>query len=66
MAELWKPKPITIYRNWLDTIIFEAEENLNDWERNFLASIEERLDINRPLTELQEKTLERLYVKLTK
>lgn len=66
MAEIWKPKPIEVYQNWIESIIEEASDNLNDWENTFIESLTERLGRNRNLTELQAEKLESIYVAKTK
>lgn len=66
MAELWKPQPIEVYKDWLSAILAEASDNLNDWESMFIGSIESKLLENRQLTEAQANRLEQIYVAKTK
>ncbi len=65
MPEVWKPKDPKLLRSWLDAILLEASDDLNDWEKNFIDDMEKRMDMNRPLTELQEKKLEQIYAAKT-
>jgi len=65
MPPVWKPQSYEVIKHWFDTIMDEAEEKLNDWERNFLDSIGKRIDNHYNLTEAQEKVLERIYAEKT-
>ena len=65
MAEMWKPQDISVYRGWIAAITDEASDKLNDWETNFIASLDERLTLGRNLTEYQAEKLEEVYVKHT-
>lgn len=65
MAELWKPQSIETYKTWVDALVTEASEKMNDWETTFIANITMRLDSGVNLTEPQAEILERLYTKLT-
>lgn len=65
MAEVWKSKGLDTCRQWLETILLESEEKLNDWERTFLGSIEDKLDMGRVLTRAQEEKLEQIYAEKT-
>jgi len=66
MPRVWIPQGKDVYRKWVEDIIMESEEKLNEWERTFIASIETRLDNNWQLTETQAQKLEDIYVKYTK
>jgi hypothetical protein len=59
---LWKPLPIETYKHWVDAILEEASEDLNEWQSGFIASIKDRLDKNITLTERQAIALESIYV----
>ena len=65
MPPVWKPQSHEVIKHWFDTIMDEAEEKLNDWERNFLDSIEKKINFQYALTEAQEKVLERIYAEKT-
>jgi len=64
MPLIWKPKDKEILQHWIDVILDEASDELDDWESSFLESIQNRLHYN-TLTEAQESKLEDLYVKHT-
>lgn len=65
MAEVWKPKDPSLLRSWLEAVLLEASDSLNDWEKNFINSIEERLDKGFRLSESQEQKLEQIYAEHT-
>lgn len=65
MAQAWKPQHIDTLKSWVEAILTEAEDELNDWERNFVNSISDRLNKGKPLTERQEQILERIYADKT-
>jgi len=65
MAEQWKSQSPKVHREWLDTIIKEASDKLNDWETTFIESIERQLDRRTPLTQAQEEKLEDIYANYT-
>ena len=65
MAELWKPQSIEVYKSWIEAIMNEAQEDLTDWETNFIESIENRLANGNNLTERQAEILERIYTEKT-
>lgn len=64
MGTVWKPQPIEVYKDWIDSIETEASDRLNDWESTFVSNIRERL-LYGPLTEAQADKLESIYVKYT-
>ncbi len=64
MAQMLKPQPIEVYKDWLKAILDEASDQLTDWESNFISNIENRLTVG-PLTEGQANKLESIYVKYT-
>ena len=66
MAEHWKAQDITIYRDWVDSIITEASDYLNDWETKFIESIGMRLINGHNLSQFQAEKLEEIYARLTK
>lgn len=66
MAPIWKPQENETYRAWIDSIIDEASDDLNDWENSFLDSLSSRLISGYNLTQAQAEKLEQLYTKHTK
>lgn len=66
MAAKWEPKDKEIYKAWVRAIVSECPE-LNEWEMNFLVSVQKRLLFGTDnLTEAQAKKLEELYAEKTK
>lgn len=65
MAKIWEPRLPEILRYWVDTILMEASDNLNDWETNFINNIEKQLDLGIKLTQSQEDKLESIYAEKT-
>lgn len=66
MAAIWKPQSIDVYKNWAETIIDEASDDLNSWETTFVNSIYERLQSGKNLSEAQANKLEHIYAEKTK
>ncbi len=65
MAQIWHPQSYEVLQSWIDAIIEEASDSLNDWETKFVDDMRHRV-INRwPLTETQEKKLESIYADKT-
>lgn len=65
MAQIWNPKDPELLKHWLDSILEEASNELNDWETNFISDIEVKLNNNWRLTENQENKLEQIYAEKT-
>lgn len=65
MAEIWKPQPIEVYQQWVRDILHESSNLLNDWETNFIDSIDNQLTGGRNLTENQATKLENIYTDKT-
>jgi len=65
MAVMWRPQDISVYQNWVKAILDEASDSLNDWESDFIDSIQNRLDQNRNLTQSQAEKLESIYATKT-
>lgn len=63
--KLWKPQPNDTHKHWVEAILAEALDKLNDWETNFMEDISTIVLNGRTLTESQEKKLEQLYAKHT-
>lgn len=62
----WQPLNPAVYRDWVDAIIAEASDELTDWEKNFIDSIDRQLTLKRELSERQAEVLERIYANKTK
>lgn len=54
------------WKYWLDTIVNEGTDKLNDWEDTFIESILERMSKGEDLTSKQADQLEKIYNKVTK
>lgn len=65
MSEVWKPQSRIVYNNWISIIRAEANTLLNDWEKGFINSINNRLVMKISLTKDQAAKLEQIYVKYT-
>lgn len=69
MAKIWTPQPIEVYRSWIDAIISEASDDLNDWETNFVNDMDDRVTMlagtQGNLTQGQAEKLESIYAKYT-
>ena len=65
MGRIWQPQPLEVHRKWLETIIDEASDSLNDWENSFISDMSVILANGWTLTERQEQTLERIYADKT-
>ena len=65
MAKMWEPQPNEVLRSWVDAIIDEASDQLNDWETKFVDDMRIRIYNGWPLTETQEKKLESIYAEKT-
>ena len=65
MSKIWQPQSNEILRHWVDTIIHEASDKLNDWENKFICDMEFRIHKGYSLTESQEKKLESIYAEKT-
>jgi len=48
-------------REWLDTIIEEAESELSPWEHKFITDVEDQLTKNITLSPRQEQLIEKIY-----
>lgn len=65
MPLAWEPQPIEVYRSWVDAILSEALDELNEWETNFVNDMDERLSLMRQLTQAQAEKLETIYAEHT-
>jgi hypothetical protein len=61
MSEIWKPLDIDVYKSWIQSILDEASDSLNDWESNFISNIDNQLTSGRILTQSQAEKLESIY-----
>lgn len=66
MAKMWEPQTIKTYQDWIETIITQASDDLNDWENSFIDSLFNRLEQGDNLSERQAEILERIYSEKTK
>ena len=62
----WKPQSIEIYKEWVEVLLTEAQDELTLWELQFVANIESRLINGEILTEAQADKLESIYAAKTK
>lgn len=65
MAKIWEQQSFEVLQSWVDSILTEASDDLNDWETNFINDIQIRIANRWPLTETQEKKLESIYAEKT-
>lgn len=66
MSGIWKPKDPILLIHWLEAILEESSDNLNDWEINFISDINIKLNNGWTLTQNQEEKLEQIYANKTK
>jgi hypothetical protein len=65
MSKIWKQQPFEVLQSWIDAILTEASDDLNDWETKFIDDMNIRVSNKWPLTETQEKKLESIYAEKT-
>jgi hypothetical protein len=65
MAKVWQPQSYEVLKSWIDAILEEASDDLNDWETKFIDDMLHRVVNRWPLTETQEKKLESIYADKT-
>lgn len=65
MPEIWHQQSWDTLEYWVNTILEEASDELNDWETNFVNDIQIRISNRRPLTKLQQDKLEHIYAEKT-
>ena len=56
------PQPPEVYKQWIDTLVMEAQDKMTAWENDFIASISSRYA---NLSEKQARVLERIYAEKT-
>lgn len=66
MSKIWKPQSIETLKYWIDTILDEASDELNDWETKFIEDMRIRVMFGNYVSETQEKKLESIYAEKTK
>jgi hypothetical protein len=66
MAKVWEPRDPTVLRDWVEAVLKEASDDLNDWETKFISNMEDLLDRGLRLTQNQEEKLEAIYAAKTK
>ena len=66
MPFAWQPQDRDVLNHWINTIIDEASDSLNEWETNFVNDMQIRLQNGWSWTENQEKKLELIYAEKTK
>lgn len=65
MAKIWQPQPFEVLQQWIDDILEEASDELNDWETKFIDDMRIRVINKWPLTQTQEEKLESIYADKT-
>lgn len=65
MAKIWQPQPFEVLQQWVDDILEEASDKLNDWETRFIDDIAIKVANKWPLTQSQEEKLESIYAEKT-
>lgn len=65
MSKLWKPQPFEVLSHWLEAILQEASDELNDWETKFIDDMTMKVANKWQLTQSQEEKLEQIYAKYT-
>ena len=65
MAKIWQPQPREVLLSWIEAIINEASDQLNDWETKFIEDMHVRILGGGSLTQPQEEKLESIYADKT-
>lgn len=65
MAQVWRPQNPDVLKEWVDSILIEASDILNDWETRFVTDMQARLERGSILTQSQEEKLEQIYADKT-
>lgn len=65
MAQIWKPQSLATLREWINAILNEASDDLNDWESTFIVDMDYRVASGQSLTQTQEEKLEKIYSEKT-
>ena len=65
MALPFHQQPKEVLQSWIDAILDEASDKLNDWEIKFIKDIQIRVSNGWHLSEKQQDTLEIIYAEKT-
>lgn len=65
MAPIWHPKNQEVLKSWVEAVLDEASDELNDWESDFIQDMENKLSSGQLLNQNQEEKLEQIYAKYT-
>jgi hypothetical protein len=65
MPRIWQQQSWEVLQSWIDAIIEEASDELNDWETKFIEDMAIRVANKWSLTQRQEEILERIYADKT-
>jgi hypothetical protein len=66
MARVWRTAGPETLKHYIDTILDEASDELNDWETKFIEDMQIRVANGWPTTQTQEEKLEQIYAAKTK
>ncbi len=66
MALAWKPHDDEVYKDWIDSIVTEASDELNEWESNFVSDMQVKIHNGWKLNQNQAEKLEQIYARYTK
>lgn len=66
MAKIWEPQSFDTLKYYVDTILEEASDLLNNWETSFIEDMSIKIANKWPLTKAQEDRLESIYAEKTK
>ncbi len=66
MSRIWQSQPREVLQSWIDAILEESSDELNDWESHFINDMAIRIANDWPITEGQERKLESIYAEKTK
>jgi hypothetical protein len=66
MAPIRKPIKNEVLQSWIDAILEEASDELNDWEIDFIHNVAVRVAHKQELSIRQEEILEKIYAEKTK
>ncbi len=61
MPLAFQPQDRKVYQHWIDTILEEASDKLNNWESSFVENMQTCLNLYGKLTEGQANKLESIY-----
>jgi hypothetical protein len=58
---MWTPPSDDTIKDWIETILTEAGDSLNDWEINFMNDMVMKSSLKIPFTKAQCDKLEQIY-----